>query len=61
MNVMTYGGHLFDVGIRGSQRGEADVLRELGKLWLSQHRHMAQQLMNTVSADKHNHITQDER
>lgn len=45
---MPYRGQFVDVIVGGAERGEANLLRELGKTGIGQQRHVAEQLVATV-------------
>ena len=46
---MTYSGQFLDVLIRSSKAGQADLLRELSKGWVSKQWYMTKQLMAHVT------------
>lgn len=42
------GGQLFNILVRGAQAGEANLLGEAGKAWVSKQRRMAKELVANV-------------
>lgn len=46
-----YRGQFLDVLIRGPQRGQSDLLGELGELWIGQQGDVSQQLVTRVPED----------
>jgi hypothetical protein len=46
--LLVYPSELFNVLVRRAKAGQADFLREFGKIWIRKHRNVSEQLVTNV-------------